>query len=175
MGLKKQDLIFKILKERVKQNGLMYGEGTLEVLPDGFGFLRSPDYNYLPCPDDIYVSPSQIRRFGLKTGAIVVGPDPAPQGKRALLRPPPRRGDQLRRPRQAQREGRLRRPDAAAPAGPDPPGDDARRDQHAGRRPGHADRLRPARRDRRAAADRQDDPAPEDRQQHPRPTTPRPT
>ncbi len=72
-GLKKQDLIFKILKERVKQNGLMYGEGTLEVLPDGFGFLRSPDYNYLPCPDDIYVSPSQIRRFGLKTGAIVSG------------------------------------------------------------------------------------------------------
>jgi transcription termination factor Rho len=73
MGLKKQDLIFRILKERVKQNGLMYGEGTLEVLPDGFGFLRSPDYNYLPCPDDIYVSPSQIRRFGLKTGAIVAG------------------------------------------------------------------------------------------------------
>jgi len=72
-GLKKQDLIFKILKERVKQNGLMFGEGTLEVLPDGFGFLRSPDYNYLPCPDDIYVSPSQIRRFGLKTGAIVSG------------------------------------------------------------------------------------------------------
>src|SRR5205807_5704865 len=72
-GLKKQDLIFKILKERVKQNGLMFGEGTLEVLPDGFGFLRSPDYNYLPCPDDIYVSPSQIRRFGLKTGAVVSG------------------------------------------------------------------------------------------------------
>ena len=72
-GLKKQDLIFKILKERVKQNGLMFGEGTLEVLPDGFGFLRSPDYNYLPCPDDIYVSPSQIRRFGLRTGATVAG------------------------------------------------------------------------------------------------------
>jgi transcription termination factor Rho len=73
VGLKKQDLIFKILKERVKQNGLMYGEGTLEILPDGFGFLRSPDYNYLPCPDDIYISPSQIRRFGLKTGAVVAG------------------------------------------------------------------------------------------------------
>src|SRR5437868_3558995 len=73
VGLKKQDLIFKILKERVKQNGLMFGEGTLEVLPDGFGFLRSPDYNYLPCPDDIYISPSQIRRFGLRTGAVVAG------------------------------------------------------------------------------------------------------
>jgi transcription termination factor Rho len=73
VGLKKQDLIFKILKERVKQNGLMFGEGTLEILPDGFGFLRSPDYNYLPCPDDIYISPSQIRRFGLRTGAVVAG------------------------------------------------------------------------------------------------------
>jgi len=72
-GLKKQELIFQILKNRVKQNGLMYGEGVLEVLPDGFGFLRSPDYNYLPCPDDIYVSPSQIRRFGIRTGALVSG------------------------------------------------------------------------------------------------------
>ena len=67
-GVKKQDLIFRILKERVKLNGLMYGEGTLEVLPDGFGFLRSPDYHYLSCPDDIYVSPSQIRRFGIANG-----------------------------------------------------------------------------------------------------------
>ncbi len=72
-GMKKQDLVFKILKERIKLNGLMYGEGTLEILPDGFGFLRSPEYHYLSCPDDIYVSPSQIRRFGLKTGANVSG------------------------------------------------------------------------------------------------------
>ncbi|NLX55816.1 MAG: transcription termination factor Rho [Planctomycetaceae bacterium] len=72
-GMKKQDLIFRILKERVKMNGLMYGEGTLEILPDGFGFLRSPDYHYLSCPDDIYVSPSQIRRFGLQTGCTVSG------------------------------------------------------------------------------------------------------
>jgi transcription termination factor Rho len=72
-GMKKQDLIFNILKERVKMNGLMYGEGTLEILPDGFGFLRSPDYHYLSCPDDIYVSPSQIRRFGLRTGSTVSG------------------------------------------------------------------------------------------------------
>ena len=63
MGLSKQELIFKILKERIRQNGLMYGEGVLEVLPDGFGFLRSTNYNYLSSPDDIYVSPSQIRRF----------------------------------------------------------------------------------------------------------------
>jgi len=74
-GQRKQDLIFKILKARVNKyhNGVMYGEGVLEVLPDGFGFLRSPDYNYLPCPDDIYVSPSQIRRFGMHTGNTVSG------------------------------------------------------------------------------------------------------
>ena len=72
-GLKKQDLVFKVLKERINRNGLMYGEGVLEILPDGFGFLRSPEYNYLPCPDDIYISPSQIRRFGLRNGHIVAG------------------------------------------------------------------------------------------------------
>ena len=72
-GLKKQDLIFKILKERVHKDGIMFGEGVLEVLPDGFGFLRSPDYNYLPSPDDIYISPSQIRRFGAKTGITISG------------------------------------------------------------------------------------------------------
>jgi len=72
-GLKKQELIYKILEEWVKRAGLIRGEGVLEVLPDGFGFLRSPDYNYLPCPDDIYISPSQIRRFGLKTGTVVAG------------------------------------------------------------------------------------------------------
>jgi transcription termination factor Rho len=72
-ALKKQDLIFRILKERIRQNGLMYGEGVLEVLPDGYGFLRNPRYNYLSSSDDIYVSPSQIRRFGLRTGNIVSG------------------------------------------------------------------------------------------------------
>jgi len=72
-ALKKQDLIFRILKERIRQNGLLYGEGVLEVLPDGYGFLRNPSYNYLSSPDDIYVSPSQIRRFGLRTGNTVSG------------------------------------------------------------------------------------------------------
>ncbi len=72
-ALKKQDLIFRILKERIRQNGLMYGEGVLEVLPDGYGFLRNPSYNYLSSSDDIYVSPSQIRRFGLRTGNVVSG------------------------------------------------------------------------------------------------------
>ena len=73
IGMTKQQLIFRILKERIRQEGLMYGEGVLEILPDGFGFLRSPKYNYLASPDDVYVSPSQIRRFGLQSGNIVQG------------------------------------------------------------------------------------------------------
>ncbi len=88
-GLKKPDLIFKIMKSRVKANGMLFGEGVVEILPDGFGFLRSPDYNYLPGPDDIYVSPSQIRRFGMKNGNIVSGQiRPPKDGERyfALLR-----------------------------------------------------------------------------------------
>lgn len=71
--LRKQELIFSILQAQIEKNGQIYGEGTLEILPDGFGFLRAPDYNYLPGPDDIYVSPSQIRRFNLKTGDTVSG------------------------------------------------------------------------------------------------------
>jgi len=70
---RKQDLIFKVLQAQAEKEGLMFGEGTLEVLPEGFGFLRSPNYNYLPCPDDIYISPSQIRKFELRTGDTVSG------------------------------------------------------------------------------------------------------
>ncbi len=72
-ALKKQDLIFKILQAQAEKDGLMFGSGVLEILPEGFGFLRSSGYNYLPCPDDIYISPSQIRRFDLKTGDTVSG------------------------------------------------------------------------------------------------------
>jgi len=72
-GLKKQELIFRILQARIESEGSIFGEGVLEILPDGFGFLRSPTYNYLPGPDDIYVSPSQIRKFGLRTGDTISG------------------------------------------------------------------------------------------------------
>ncbi len=72
-GLKKQNLIFKILQAQAEKQGNLFGEGVLEILPDGFGFLRSPSYNYLPCPDDIYISPSQIKKFGLRTGDTVSG------------------------------------------------------------------------------------------------------
>ena len=163
-GIKKQDLIFRILKERVKLNGLMYGEGTLEVLPDGFGFLRSPDYHYLSCPDDIYVSPSQIRRFGLKTGATVSG--------------------QIRPPKENERYFALLRVEAINYQDPNllsskvsfdeltPLHPDARirmettaeRDRDAGGRPDRAHRLRAAGPDRQSAAGRQDDPHAEDGQ-----------
>jgi len=73
VGLRKQELIAKILEAQAKVNGLIYDEGVLEILPDGFGFLRSPNYNYLPGPDDIYISPSQIKKFGLRKGDTVAG------------------------------------------------------------------------------------------------------
>lgn len=72
-SLKKQDLIFAILQSQIEKLGTVYGSGVLEILPEGFGFLRSPDYSYLPSPDDIYVSPSQIRKFGLRTGDLITG------------------------------------------------------------------------------------------------------
>src|SRR5712671_2735507 len=72
-GMRKQELIFKILQAQTEKSGLIFSEGVLETLPDGFGFLRAPDYNYLPGPDDIYVSPSQIRKFDLRTGDTVSG------------------------------------------------------------------------------------------------------
>jgi transcription termination factor Rho len=88
-NMRKQELIFAILQAQTEKNGYIYGEGVLETLPDGFGFLRAPDYNYLPGPDDIYVSPSQIRRFNLRTGDIISGHiRPPKEGERyfALLK-----------------------------------------------------------------------------------------
>ncbi len=88
-GMRKQELIFALLSAQAERNGAIYGEGVLEILPDGFGFLRAPDYNYLPGPDDIYVSPSQIRRFNLRTGDTISGQiRPPKEGERyfALLK-----------------------------------------------------------------------------------------
>jgi len=80
-NLRKHELIFEILKAQSEKEGNMFGEGVLEILPDGFGFLRSPNYNYLPCPEDIYVSPSQIRKFDLQTGDTVSGEIRPPKDK----------------------------------------------------------------------------------------------
>ena len=165
-GMRKQELIFEILRARAEKSGLIFSEGVLETLPDGFGFLRAPDYNYLPGPDDIYVSPSQIRKFDLHTGDTVSGQiRPPKEGERyfALIKveainfePPDRAREKVffenltpLYPQDAH-EARDRRRE---PVGP--------RDGSA-----DADRQGPARTDRRAAAHRQDDAAAEPRQQH---------
>src|SRR6516162_8343843 len=87
-ALRKQELIFKILQAQTEKSGLIFSEGVLECLPDGFGFLRAPDYNYLPGPDDIYVSPSQIRKFDLRTGDTISGQIRPPKEGERYFEPP---------------------------------------------------------------------------------------
>ena len=130
-GMSKQELIFKILQTHIAGQGLMYGEGVLEILPDGFGFLRSPEYSYLACPDDIYVSPSQIRRFGLKVGHVVQGTiRPPKESERyfALLRVDAINGES---PEKLNDLIPVRRLDAAAPQGSLHYGDDRGQHRHA--------------------------------------------
>ncbi|MBR3220173.1 MAG: transcription termination factor Rho, partial [Thermoguttaceae bacterium] len=89
VGAQRRKLAFRVLNEKIHLSGLMYGQGTLEILPDEFGFLRNPEFNYFSCPDDIYISPSQIRRFGLRSGSTVFGQIRPPKEKEryfALLR-----------------------------------------------------------------------------------------
>ena len=112
-GLRKQDLIFLIEQNMLDNNYVLRGEGVLEILPEGYGFLRSPDYNYLPGPDDIYVSPSQIKRFDLRTGDTVSRSDPAAQGRRTLSRPAQGGGGQLRGSRRSQAQDPFRQPHPA--------------------------------------------------------------
>lgn len=83
--LKKHELIFQILQRNARQSGVIISDGVLEVLPDGFGFLRSQAFNYLPCPEDIYVSPSQIRRFNLQTGNLVAGRIRSPRDRKSVV------------------------------------------------------------------------------------------
>ena len=111
--MRKQELMFAILKQLAAQEVDIIGEGVVEVLSDGFGFLRSPEANYLPGPDDIYVSPSQIRRFGLRTGDTVDGQIRSPEGRRALLRAAQGQHDQFRGPGEGAPQDQLRQPDAA--------------------------------------------------------------
>ena len=111
--MRKQELMFAILKQLATQEIDIIGEGVVEVLSDGFGFLRSPESNYLSGPDDIYVSPTQIRRFGLRTGDTVEGHIRSPEGRRALLRAAQGQHHQFRGPREGAPQGQLRQPDAA--------------------------------------------------------------
>jgi Rho termination factor-like protein len=139
-GMKKHDLIFKILQTQTEKSGLIFAEGVLETLPDGYGFLRAPESNYLPGPDDIYVSPSQIRKFDLRTGDTVSG---RRKGQGPLRQPHaalPERADQAR-----DRPGEPHRPRA-------------RHDDPA--------RQGAARSDRGRAPDGQDHDPPEHRQLH---------
>ena len=162
--MRKQELIFEILRARAEKAGLIFSEGVLEVLPDGFGFLRAPDYNYLAGPDDIYVSPSQIRKFDLHTGDTISGQIRSPkEGERyfALIKveainfEPPARGKE---------RVFFENLTPLYPAGAHPPRSRSREPVDARHGPDDAARQGPARPDRRAAAHRQDHAAAGDRQ-----------
>jgi transcription termination factor Rho len=112
-GMRKQEIIFKILQAQTEKSGLIFSEGVLETLPDGFGFLRAPDYNYLPGPDDIYVSPFSDSQVRSQDGRHDLGTDTPSKGRRALLCVDQGRSNQLRAPRAGSRPGLLRQPDAA--------------------------------------------------------------
>jgi hypothetical protein len=123
-GLRKQDLIFRILQTQSEKECHIFAEGVLEILPDGYGFLRSPDYNYVPGPDDIYVSPSQIRKFDLKTGDTISGDvRPPHEGEKyfAMVKI-----DQLRVARRDAQQNPVRQPHAAPSPGA---GEDGNRPQ----------------------------------------------
>ena len=163
-GLRKQELIFKILQTQAEKSGLIFSEGVLECLPDGFGFLRAPEYNYLPGPDDVYVSPSQIRRFDLRTGDTVSGQiRPPKEGERyfALIKVD---AINFEPPEEARNKIFF---DNLTPLYPDRPAQ-ARNRARQFLRPRHgsadAHRQRPARPDRRPASHRQNDAAAEHRQ-----------
>jgi thioredoxin len=166
---RKQDIIFSILKAHARNGENIYGDGVLEILQDGFGFLRSADGSYLAGPDDIYVSPSQIRRFNLRTGDTISGLIRPPEGRRALLRAAEGRRDQFRLPGQLAQQGAVREPDAVS--SDQAPEARARQRLHRGpdrphHRSGRADRQGSARPDRLPAEGRQDDAAAEHRHRH---------
>ena len=153
-GLRKQELIFKVLATQTEKSGLIFSEGVLETLPDGFGFLRAPEYNYLPGPDDIYVSPSQIRKFDLRTGDTVSGQiRPPKEGERyfALIKV---EAINFEAPEQSREKIFF---DNLTPLYPDEQLEwRSTAGQHRGprHRPRHADRKGPACTDRCPAADR---------------------
>ena len=174
-AMRKQELMFAILKQLAARDVEITGTGVVEVLQDGFGFLRSPDSNYLAGPDDIYVSPSQIRRFGLQDRRHGRRPDPEPEGRRALFRPAQGQHHQFRGPGEAAPQDPFRQSDAALSrrvAGDGNRGSDAQGQYRPGDRHRLADRQGPARPDRGAAAHRQDGAPAEHRPRRSPPTTP---
>ena len=174
-GMRKQELIFQILKAQTEQSGFIFSEGVLEVLPDGFGFLRAPDYNYLPGPDDIYVSPSQIRKFDLQTGDTVSGQiRPPKEGERyfALIKV---EAVNFEPPDQARDKLFFENLTPLYPQEAVPPRDGRRQPVGPRHGPDDAHRQGPARPHRGAAAHRQDDAAAEHRAVGGRRTTRRST
>ena len=150
-NMRKQEMIFAILQAQAERNGSIYGEGVLEILPDGFGFLRAPDYNYLPGPDDIYISPSQIRKFNLRTGDIVSGLiRPPKEGERyfALLKV---ESINYEEPEKARDKILFDNLTPLYPEGAHQARIRPRGLHHPDHRPGRAHRQRPARPDRRGA------------------------
>jgi transcription termination factor Rho len=113
---RKQDIIFALLKVLTRHGEGVAADGVLEILPDGFGFLRAAEASYLAGPDDTYISPSQIRRFNLRTGDHISGPHPLAEGRRALLRAEHRRHHQRRAAGSVEEQGAVREPDPAVPA-----------------------------------------------------------
>ena len=165
-GLRKQDLIFKILQAQSEKEGHIFAEGVLEILPDGYGFLRSPDYNYLPGPDDIYVSPSQIRKFDLKTGDSISGNvRPPHEGEKyfALVKI---EAINFESPEETRNKILFDNLTPLYPAGTHQDGDRARGHQRPRHGSADARRQRPARPDRRSAPHRQDHAAAVHRQLH---------
>ena len=153
-GMRKQELIFQILRAQTEKNGLIFSEGVLECLPDGFGFLRAPEYNYLPGPDDIYVSPSQIRKFDLRTGDTVSGQvRPPKDGERyfALIKV---EAVNFEDPEVARNKIFFDNLTPLYPQGRLEDGNDQGKYDRPGARPALPRRQRPARIDRRAAAHR---------------------
>ena len=145
-GSKKHDLIFRMLHAQAQRNGLLFAEGVLEIMPDGYGFLRAPESSYLAGPDDIYVSPSQIRRFDLRTATPCSGQvRPPREGERyfALIKVEAVNFDP---PELADRQGAVRQPDAALPARAAAARDHARQHDRARARHDDAARQGPARR-----------------------------
>ena len=165
-GLRKQDLIFRIEQNLLDSDVVLRGEGVLEILPEGYGFLRSQDWNYLYGPDDIYVSPSQIKRFDLRTGDTILGQvRPPKEGERylALLKVESVNMDDpdKAKHRIAFDNLRPRYPEGATRAR-----GLVGRLVHAGRRPGRTDRQRPARTHHLSSQGGEDHPSPEGRQLH---------
>ena len=162
-GLRKQELIFKILQTQAEKSGLIFSEGVLECLPDGFGFLRAPEYNYLPGPDDVYVSPSQIRRFDLRTGDTISGQiRPPKEGERyfALIKVD---AINFEPPEESRNKIFFDNLTPSIPGEPVEARNCPREQLRPCHGPSHPDRQGTARIDRSSAANRQDDVAAEHR------------